>query len=218
MTEQTQDTPNPPQTAGKRTRLNAGIWLSLALVSSVAVFLLFAYSYTFRGVAAGDEARAAWGQLGDFIGGILNPIVAGAALFWLTQSVRLQKEELAETRAEMVRSTEAQLDAALLSALGSLLSMKTSDCTTAMSELARVDAGIEKRVSDFNATRQVLTQAPRMAEDDDLWPFRNMLAAQLEADSLERVKLREEIEYVRLRLSRAPSASPSTGSPADRGG
>lgn len=49
-----------------------------------------------------------WGAFGDFFGGVLNPIVAFAAFYWLTQSVKLQKQELAETRAELAKSADAQ--------------------------------------------------------------------------------------------------------------
>lgn len=49
-----------------------------------------------------------WGTFGDFFGGLLNPIVAFAAFFWLTESVKLQKQELAETRAELKNAAEAQ--------------------------------------------------------------------------------------------------------------
>lgn len=49
-----------------------------------------------------------WGAFGDFFGGILNPIVAFAAFYWLTQSVKLQKQELFETRLELKKSADAQ--------------------------------------------------------------------------------------------------------------
>lgn len=39
-----------------------------------------------------------WGTFGDFFGGLMNPLVAFAAFYWLTQSVKLQKKELAETK------------------------------------------------------------------------------------------------------------------------
>lgn len=39
-----------------------------------------------------------WGQLGDFIGGVLNPLLALSAFYWLTQSVIVQKDELSDTR------------------------------------------------------------------------------------------------------------------------
>lgn len=49
-----------------------------------------------------------WGAFGDFFGGILNPIVAFAAFYWLTQSVKLQKSELADTRRELQAAANAQ--------------------------------------------------------------------------------------------------------------
>lgn len=52
---------------------------------------------------------AAWGQFGDYIGGLLNPIMAALAFYWLTQSVRIQHRELSDTRASLKESAEAQV-------------------------------------------------------------------------------------------------------------
>jgi hypothetical protein len=54
----------------------------------------------------------AWGQLGDYIGGLLNPLVAGFALMALVVSVRLQKAELAATRKELENSRLAMQEQA----------------------------------------------------------------------------------------------------------
>lgn len=53
-----------------------------------------------------------WGQLGDFIGGLLNPLVAFAAFFWLTQSVKIQKQELYETKKALQEAAKAQTETA----------------------------------------------------------------------------------------------------------
>ena len=50
----------------------------------------------------------AWGEFGDFVGGILNPLVAYSAFYWLTRSVRLQKEELLETRKALEETALSQ--------------------------------------------------------------------------------------------------------------
>lgn len=55
-----------------------------------------------------SKAPSDWGVLGDFVGGVLNPVVAYAAFYWLTKSIRLQKEELAETRGALIDAAEAQ--------------------------------------------------------------------------------------------------------------
>ena len=60
-----------------------------------------------------------WGSFGDFIGGIANPLIAFFAFYWLTQSVLIQKRELAETRKALLDSSESQkkqADIAFLSA------------------------------------------------------------------------------------------------------
>lgn len=56
-----------------------------------------------------------WGAFGDFIGGLLNPAVAGVGLIFFIktlkqneEALRMSAEELAETRFELERSTEAQ--------------------------------------------------------------------------------------------------------------
>jgi hypothetical protein len=55
------------------------------------------------------ETSATWGTFGDFMGGLLNPVVAYAAFYWLTRSVRLQKEELSETREALAEASTAQM-------------------------------------------------------------------------------------------------------------
>lgn len=45
-----------------------------------------------------SENTATWGSFGDYIGGIMNPVVALLALYWLTQSISIQKQELHDTR------------------------------------------------------------------------------------------------------------------------
>lgn len=49
-----------------------------------------------------------WGQFGDYVGGILNPVLAFFAFYWLTQSVMIQSVELAATRRALLDSNEAQ--------------------------------------------------------------------------------------------------------------
>lgn len=56
---------------------------------------------------ASDESINAFGAIGDFFGGILNPLIAGAALIALLYSVKIQREELRLTRRELSRSARA---------------------------------------------------------------------------------------------------------------
>ncbi|MEZ8061028.1 putative phage abortive infection protein [Vibrio splendidus] len=53
-----------------------------------------------------------WGSFGDFIGGILNPMIALLAFYWLTQSVLIQKTELAATQRILKETENAQKEQA----------------------------------------------------------------------------------------------------------
>lgn len=79
-------------------------------ITAVAAALIGAYFVYFPLVVKLDAALDPdkWGTFGDFFGGIMNPVVAFAAFYWLTRSVKLQKEELAETRHELKEAASAQ--------------------------------------------------------------------------------------------------------------
>ncbi|KPA54023.1 hypothetical protein VT25_02995 [Photobacterium leiognathi subsp. mandapamensis] len=53
-----------------------------------------------------------WGTFGDFIGGILNPIIALMAFYWLTMSVLIQKTELSETQKILAETEKSQREQA----------------------------------------------------------------------------------------------------------
>lgn len=61
---------------------------------------------------AGLGDQASWGQFGDYVGGILNPIIAAFAFYWLTQSVKIQSVELTATRLALNESSRAQAEQA----------------------------------------------------------------------------------------------------------
>jgi hypothetical protein len=82
---------------------------------TVAVLLVIVYIIWFGFINETPAARdsgAAWGAFGDFFGGILNPLVAGLALFWLTRSIEMQKVELAAAKEELKLTKIAQQDQA----------------------------------------------------------------------------------------------------------
>lgn len=77
-------------------------WVSKAPYLVGIVFICLVLAYTVAFISFGwSKSPEAWGQLGDYIGGILNPIVALCALVALVVSIQLQKAELAATRAEL---------------------------------------------------------------------------------------------------------------------
>lgn len=54
------------------------------------------------------EGIGAWGPVGDFFGGMLNPILAFASFIALLYTIRIQSEELRLTREEFSKSVDAQ--------------------------------------------------------------------------------------------------------------
>lgn len=90
--------------------------ISRAKVLAAAAFLLAPSSYLFWFWFVNSQSLSVssddWGTFGDFIGGVLNPLVAFFAFYWLTQSIKLQKEELSETRIALAEASRAQKEQA----------------------------------------------------------------------------------------------------------
>lgn len=74
---------------------------TLVFAALFAALLPFAYWIWFsvvNHIPAERSDTAKWGAFGDFVGGLLNPVVAFLALFWLTRSITIQREELRDTK------------------------------------------------------------------------------------------------------------------------
>lgn len=102
------------------TKLENSVQRSINGIGAVAASTCLVY-YIWFGWHLGlpiSESPATWGAFGDFVGGLLNPLVAFAAFFWVTQSIKLQKQELEDTRHALVESQKAQQEQARLALLG----------------------------------------------------------------------------------------------------
>lgn len=66
-------------------------------IGVIMALLLFTYAWTFSHFPI-DENPAAWGTFGDYMGGLLNPLISLFTLIVAVQVWRLQKTELLETR------------------------------------------------------------------------------------------------------------------------
>lgn len=105
-----------------RIRLSKRLIVGFGLILLLSYFSWFIYHSIPVSINSGD-----WGTLGDFIGGILNPIIAFSAFYWLTKSVRIQKEELVETRVTLDDTLAAQSAQVKISAYTALISSATSE-------------------------------------------------------------------------------------------
>lgn len=97
----------------RRTFYASATWLVGALLLFVAaVVLSFALNFSLqRGYRISDSIEH-WGQMGDFFGGMLNPVLAFASFIALLYTIKLQSREMAETREELKQARIAQQSAA----------------------------------------------------------------------------------------------------------
>ena len=79
-----------------------------------------------------NQTKAAWGQLGDFLGGTLNPLISALTLIGLLFTVLLQQEAMIQMQVESARGSEAlkaqgelSLIAARLQSLAAALEVTT---------------------------------------------------------------------------------------------
>lgn len=101
------------QTETLETRINWWKW-GIASFGAVLITTYFGYFGLYLQHPPALDADK-WGQFGDFFGGILNPLVAFAAFYWLTQSVKIQKTELELARKAAEESSLALKQQVLVS-------------------------------------------------------------------------------------------------------
>ncbi len=118
----------------------ATIEKSIRTAQKIAIGLIIsiptAYIFWFWGIndSSLSVKSGDWGTFGDFVGGVLNPVIAFFAFYWLTKSVHYQKEELSETRQALSEAKDAQKEQARyqfistqIAALDTRLRAKQSD-------------------------------------------------------------------------------------------
>jgi hypothetical protein len=80
------------------------IWVSVFVFW---FYVLITYVYNLTSEPTDSVIYSNFGTIGDFIGGILNPILALIGLFALLTTIRLQIKEFKLTREEFIRQAEA---------------------------------------------------------------------------------------------------------------
>ncbi len=68
-----------------------------------------------------SDNNEVWGTFGDYVGGILNPVIAAFAFYLIAKSYELQRRELGETTKLLKVSTDAQEKQIKVAALTALL-------------------------------------------------------------------------------------------------
>lgn len=87
------------------------------VIYGVSTFICFVYvvtcaalifTFQIKGGKIEYSGIGAWGPVGDFFGGMLNPVLAFASFIALLYTIRIQSEELRLTRDELSKSVMAQ--------------------------------------------------------------------------------------------------------------
>ncbi|HCM0840930.1 TPA: hypothetical protein N2779_004452 [Vibrio parahaemolyticus] len=109
-------------------------WAALfVLVLSVAVYIYWFWYVNGQGISTDSTV---WGAFGDFVGGLLNPIIALSALYWLTVSVKVQKQELAEARESLIDTVRGQKQQTKLLMLSSQMNALSKEVDSLNVDLA----------------------------------------------------------------------------------
>jgi len=108
MKSKVNNSPNPDKE--EKDEINRLEMLMTISTNIAAFFFLLIFSLYFINFGLGSfefsQDKSEWGAFGDFIGGILNPMIAAFALFWLITSVNLQIKELRKTNEALEKTVQ----------------------------------------------------------------------------------------------------------------
>lgn len=79
-----------------------------AIISIALVVILYIYNFYFSLQYSISNDTAVWGQLGDYTGGLLNPILSFISLVLLIKSLRLQNEANLSLRNDLKNSEKTE--------------------------------------------------------------------------------------------------------------
>ncbi|MBQ1783712.1 MAG: hypothetical protein II007_08675 [Gammaproteobacteria bacterium] len=81
-------------------------FLVIVAALAIAAIAYAVWHYPSAGVVPAATGAEAWGQMGDYFGGILNPVLSFCALIALLYTIHQQHQELALTRRELEKTFE----------------------------------------------------------------------------------------------------------------
>lgn len=162
----------------------------------IFVFLIYFFWFGIVQKSSLSPENSAWGQAGDFIGGMLNPVVALAAFFWLTKGVQYQKEELANTYTALAAASIAQKkqadnsDVALrLEVLSSLINSKAAEINFRIAEMQFLTSQLPGQGFAISMLGKTLTKG-------DVATTVSNIATSVQSLDADRLKFQAEIESI----------------------
>jgi hypothetical protein len=82
-------------------------WLKASVATAIVIALLLLAGFIDQFGLTPADKQEVWGQFGDFLGGILNPLFSIIGLFALLHTIVLQSRELASSTKELKSSAKA---------------------------------------------------------------------------------------------------------------
>ncbi|WP_158262324.1 MULTISPECIES: putative phage abortive infection protein [Pirellulaceae] len=207
----------------KRDQSSAAIWWFAGLPSALAIFVLVTFVWNFRNHDISSVVEH-WGQTGDFLGGILNPVLAFASLLVVCYTLRVQIRHASETaRFTAIQRFEAFLfellrlhsDTVASIDLHDAKNNRTTvgrDCFSAFVNWVRLNHGKDR---NFPPTKESLVNAynvfyeRRKRKIEVGHYFRNLFHIFKYIDSSELLTDEQRIQYAK--LVRAQLSVPETG-------
>lgn len=99
----------PPETSSIKTDKKpisfTWLFVVLGLIATLLLGLYFHHFWYSQGLKLGNQSD--FGTFGDFLGGVLNPILGFATVWLLVKSLKIQTDELSLSRNELARSSDA---------------------------------------------------------------------------------------------------------------
>ncbi len=138
----------------KRTNMSVRWYAGICIIAFACIAFYWLYFDYYRGYSLSSDPTL-WGAFGDYIGGLLNPVVAFFAFVLLAKSVRIQQTELRKSTEALAEAGKAQNNqvavrkaAGMIDALSTLISAIDSDIDARRYDYKRVVDAIEGKVSE----------------------------------------------------------------------
>jgi len=121
-----------------------------------------------------SEKSETWGQLGDYVGGLLNPLISGAALIWLIRSVHIQTTQLKDARRALASAEKAQEEQARLNRTSAERESLNLRLSAVINELGHYRSTMNVWLRNANMKDR---ESAVLDEDGEIVPVKTAIAA-----------------------------------------
>ena len=108
------------------------------------------------------------GSIGDFFGGIMNPIIAFMALVWLVKGVKLQQKELADTKAALQASEKHQASQVKIAAITALIASINDEHSRLRSYRQTIEPELDKLIKVHDAQQAQMPPHHILSADEKM--------------------------------------------------